>query len=80
MIENIDVCRGPSLVGEGGVVPVLGLAAQARAARPDVTEADQGLVPVRPGPARQLLPGLPDSPECPGQRKAAAPEYKVVES
>ena len=42
LIEKIDVCRCPSLSGVGGVVALQGLAAQARAVPPDVTETDHG--------------------------------------
>ena len=65
----------------GGVVPGQGLA-PARAAIPHITEAHPGarLVRGRPGPAHQLLPGLPHRAEHPSGGEAAAPKYKDVES
>ena len=65
----------------GGVVPGQGLA-PARAAIPHITEAHPGarLVRGRPGPAHQLLPGLPHRAEDSRGSKPTAPEYKVVES
>ena len=65
----------------GGVVPGQGLA-PACAAIPHIAEADPGpwLVRGRPGPAHQLLPGLPHRAEAPRRSKPAAPEYKDVES
>ena len=65
----------------GAVVPGQGLA-PARAVIPHVTEAHPGagLVRGRPGPAHQLLPGLPHRAEDSRGSEPATPEYKDVES